>query len=870
MSADLDMNSNQILNLPDPTTDQEPATKSYVDELISAIEAGSATELDDLLDVIITGPTDGQVLTYESGTGKWINEDAAASANYIDITEAPYNADSTGVVSAVSAISAAVLVGGEIYFPKGRYKIDSDITVAASCYFRGAGADDTATGDKGTYIDVVGDSVNGFLVNDDNISFRDLSILGNGGTRASSRSNGSGIVVGTSATLGATVTTVSGNTTITAASSVFTAAHVGNYIRIAGAGTEGASNYHYAIITSQAGTTAVLSVAPTVSAGGLTANLGKNVFGFEMDNVVVFNHGVGVKINAANRYNIRNSLLHGFDAIHSNNLLSVDSGDSSLTNNIIYTNYLNSSPTDNVNLTHNSGGGLRLVNNKFLDCLDSIRITWTSGISGGIVMENNSMENCYGDQIDISGDSSDASINGVTMTGNWINGGLTQLKIANTINITDIQITGNSFHNGAGTADMVRFGALCNGILFSDNTLNGNGGSGVGFNFISGSANGIAADNRVYDIATRYSNSGTNTYVFDTGNTGILTVPSLHATQTTNPIKSTNIANSASVQALNLVGDRSTPATNDIVYQSFSLNDSAGNETEFARLEVQAGDITNGSEDGTITLRLITGGSLANSYYFANNQFSPVVDGAATLGAGTLGWNGLYLNTGTAVNWENSDVTITHSSNALSFAGATTNGYSFADGPLKPSSNDGIALGVSGTAFSDLFLASGGVIDFNAGEVQITHSANKLTITGITSEIVFNGGGTTNVGRFLSSASSTQVSFQNTGGTPASVSMGSANGGDFELQAAAGKGLVVRKAGGIDTYTKGAEFNASGDLGGIASTNGLTGISNLTTNSTGVGTILFKGTTNRNSSGFIKIYIGTTAYYVPVFSAITA
>lgn len=31
MSASLDMNSNRILNLPDPATDQEPATKSYVD-----------------------------------------------------------------------------------------------------------------------------------------------------------------------------------------------------------------------------------------------------------------------------------------------------------------------------------------------------------------------------------------------------------------------------------------------------------------------------------------------------------------------------------------------------------------------------------------------------------------------------------------------------------------------------------------------------------------------------------------------------------------------------------------------------------------------------------------------------------------------
>lgn len=65
------------------------------------------------------------------------------------------------------------------------------------------------------------------------------------------------------------------------------------------------------------------------------------------------------------------------------------------------------------------------------------------------------------------------------------------------------------------------------------------------------------------------------------------------------------------------------------------------------------------------------------------------------------------------------------------------------------------------------------------------------------------------------------------------------------------------------------ELRVAGDVGGVASKNTLTGTADITGNSTGVGTILFKGVTNRNSTGFIKFYIGTTAYYVPVFSAIT-
>ena len=49
----------------------------------------------------------------------------------------------------------------------------------------------------------------------------------------------------------------------------------------------------------------------------------------------------------------------------------------------------------------------------------------------------------------------------------------------------------------------------------------------------------------------------------------------------------------------------------------------------------------------------------------------------------------------------------------------------------------------------------------------------------------------------------------------------------------------------------------------------ITEVTNLTGNSSGTGTIKFKGATSRDSSGFLKIYIGSTEYYVPVFSAIT-
>lgn len=72
---------------------------------------------------------------------------------------------------------------------------------------------------------------------------------------------------------------------------------------------------------------------------------------------------------------------------------------------------------------------------------------------------------------------------------------------------------------------------------------------------------------------------------------------------------------------------------------------------------------------------------------------------------------------------------------------------------------------------------------------------------------------------------------------------------------------------GVGRFAK--EVQIDGDVGGFAGHNTFTGTSDLTGNSSGVGTVKFKGATSRDSAGFIKIYIGTTAYYIAVYSAIT-
>jgi len=89
------------------------------------------------------------------------------------------------------------------------------------------------------------------------------------------------------------------------------------------------------------------------------------------------------------------------------------------------------------------------------------------------------------------------------------------------------------------------------------------------------------------------------------------------------------------------------------------------------------------------------------------------------------------------------------------------------------------------------------------------------------------------------------------------------------IQGMTGGSLSTVAAFAPEAFKSTGELRSGGDGGGEASYITLTNASDLTANSTGVGTILFKGASNRDSSGFIKMYIGTTAYYVPAFSAIT-
>lgn len=105
----------------------------------------------------------------------------------------------------------------------------------------------------------------------------------------------------------------------------------------------------------------------------------------------------------------------------------------------------------------------------------------------------------------------------------------------------------------------------------------------------------------------------------------------------------------------------------------------------------------------------------------------PNTDDGAPLGASGLEWSDLFLNTGGVINWEAGDVTITHSANTLTFAGVTGD-YIF-DDAVRLATNDTGALGSATVSWSDLFLADGGVVNWGNGGVTLTHTSASDSMT---------------------------------------------------------------------------------------------------------------------------------------------
>lgn len=284
-----------------------------------------------------------------------------------------------------------------------------------------------------------------------------------------------------------------------------------------------------------------------------------------------------------------------------------------------------------------------------------------------------------------------------------------------------------------------------------------------------------------------------------------------------------NNTDAASNLALQVESDRATPAANDTVAIGMYLSDSAGNQDEFVRLSAQGTTVTSTSEVGQFFISLAIAGTLTNRLLLTQSTLCPTTNDVLALGTTTLMWSDAFFASGAVVNFNNGDITLTHSSDVLSMnggalqvfnptssiirfvgtvdqqntaaayfesdratptandtvyigfrisdsggtqtemariltqatvvtdtseaanmqlsvmaAGTLTTQLVLANGLLRPNTNDQVALGSATISFADVFLASGAVINFNNGDVTITHSADTLTFAGAASGYAFD------------------------------------------------------------------------------------------------------------------------------------
>lgn len=133
-----------------------------------------------------------------------------------------------------------------------------------------------------------------------------------------------------------------------------------------------------------------------------------------------------------------------------------------------------------------------------------------------------------------------------------------------------------------------------------------------------------------------------------------------------------------------------------------------------------------------ITFQRAQGSPGSETQIVSGNPFMRIVpSGWTSAGAYATQADGMEIRA--AENWTNTAQGFRYEW-YTTLAGSTTNSLKMTltdAGSLNPGSNDGGPLGASGTAWSDVFLASGGVINWNAGNVTLTHAAGQLTTNGL-------------------------------------------------------------------------------------------------------------------------------------------
>lgn len=283
--------------------------------------------------------------------------------------------------------------------------------------------------------------------------------------------------------------------------------------------------------------------------------------------------------------------------------------------------------------------------------------------------------------------------------------------------------TGNSFSiNGTAISAVTGSGAavLANSPTFVDDITVGAAGGATGSILFKGTTSGTvtvkSADTAGTWTLTLPDNDGDSGQVLTTNGSGV-----------------TSWASAGGVPTTITVADEATDTSCFLGFFTAATGD-LGPKTN--------ANLTFNSNTGVATFGQTIVGSISGN---AGTASAVAVGGITGLGTGVatalainVGSAGAFVvfdgALGTPSSGTVTNLTGTASININGTVGATTPSTVVgttitANTGFMPDANDGAYLGQSGTAFSDLFLASGAVIDFAAGNSVITHSSAVIDVS---------------------------------------------------------------------------------------------------------------------------------------------
>ena len=136
------------------------------------------------------------------------------------------------------------------------------------------------------------------------------------------------------------------------------------------------------------------------------------------------------------------------------------------------------------------------------------------------------------------------------------------------------------------------------------------------------------------------------------------------------------------------------------VYNDFQLTNSATTPEDFiaGRLAFEAVDVANGSEDSKLNLWTMKAGTLTEVLHLDGTSLHPETTDGVSLGTSALNFSDLFLDSGAVVNFDSGNLTLTHSAGLLTVSGGlTVTGATTLNGNVTLGSDAADVITVNGT-----------------------------------------------------------------------------------------------------------------------------------------------------------------------------